>query len=49
MAHQKRGAKQRLDGVLVERGLAPSREQAGRIILAGLVTVDGVMVDKRAK
>ena len=49
MTHQKRGAKQRLDGVLVERGLAPSREQAGRIILAGLVTVDGVMVDKRAK
>ena len=49
MTHQKRGARQRLDGVLVERGLAPSREQAGRIILAGLVTVDGVTVDKRAK
>ena len=49
MMHQKRGAKRRLDGVLVERGLAPSREQAGRIVLAGLVTVNGVAVDKCAK
>ena len=41
--------KQRLDHVLVFRGLAANREQAHRYILAGLVKVDGVVVDKRAK
>lgn len=41
--------KQRLDHVLVSRGLAASREQAHRCILAGLVRVDGVVIDKRAK
>ena len=49
MTHQKHGAKRRLDGALVERGLVRSREQAVRIILAGQVTVDGVTVDKCAK
>lgn len=49
MTHQKKIPKQRLDGVLVDRGLVPSREQAGRVILAGLVTVNGLKVDKRAK
>ncbi len=49
MTHQKKISKQRLDGVLVDRGLVPSREQAGRVILAGLVTVNGMRVDKRAK
>ena len=39
----------RLDQTLVVRGLAKSREQAGRLILAGAVTVDGVPVDKLAK
>jgi 23S rRNA (cytidine1920-2'-O)/16S rRNA (cytidine1409-2'-O)-methyltransferase len=34
-------AKQRLDVLLVERGLANSREQARRLILAGKVTVGG--------
>ena len=40
--------KQRLDEVLVGRQLAGSREQAQRMILAGLVTVDGTRVEKRA-
>ena len=40
--------KQRLDEVLVKRQLAGSREQAQRMILAGLVTVDGTRVEKRA-
>lgn len=34
-------AKQRLDILLAERGLFPSREKARRGILAGMVTVDG--------
>lgn len=39
-------AKQRLDLLLVERGLADSREQARRLIMAGAVTVDGQVQDK---
>jgi len=39
-------AKQRLDAVVVERGLAPSRERARALILAGQVTVDGQVVSK---
>ena len=39
-------AKQRLDVVLVDRGLAPSRERARALILAGQVTVDGQVVSK---
>lgn len=39
-------AKSRLDVVLVERGLVPSRERARAVILAGLVTVDGQPVAK---
>ncbi len=38
--------KRRLDLVLVERGLAPSRAKAQALILAGQVRVDGVLVDK---
>ncbi len=41
--------KDRLDHLLVTRGLVQSRETAVRIILAGAVTVNGVMVDKPAK
>ena len=41
--------RQRLDSVLVSRGLATNREQAHRFILSGSVKVDGVLVDKRAK
>lgn len=39
----------RLDRALVLRGFAESREQAGRLILAGAVSVNGVPVDKQAK
>jgi len=39
-------AKQRLDLILVERGLADSREKAQRLILAGVVRVDGNVADK---
>ncbi len=36
----------RLDSLLAERGLFPSREQARRAVMAGLVEVDGRRVDK---
>ena len=39
-------ARLRLDQLLVQRGLAPSREKARGMILAGEVQVDGHMVDK---
>ena len=39
-------SKQRLDIILVNKGLALSREKAKRIILSGVVRVDGQMVDK---
>jgi len=39
-------AKERLDVLLVDRGLAASREKAKAMIMAGLVSVDGERVDK---
>ncbi|MCL4467243.1 MAG: TlyA family RNA methyltransferase [Chloroflexi bacterium] len=39
-------AKKRLDSLLVERGLAESREKAQALIMAGEVTVGGKVVDK---
>jgi 23S rRNA (cytidine1920-2'-O)/16S rRNA (cytidine1409-2'-O)-methyltransferase len=36
----------RLDQLLVERGLFPSRERARRAVMAGVVEVDGQRVDK---
>jgi len=39
-------AKQRLDVLLVERNLVPSRERAKTTIMAGLVLVDGQKIDK---
>ena len=39
-------AKSRLDVLLVDRGLVPSRERARAVILAGLVRVDGQVVSK---
>ena len=39
-------SKERLDVMLVERGLAPSRERARALILAGQVTVGGRVVSK---
>ncbi|HJU03696.1 MAG TPA: TlyA family RNA methyltransferase [Nitrospiraceae bacterium] len=44
-----KSSRDRLDRTLVSRGLVESREQAGRLILAGVVSVDGVPVDKQAK
>lgn len=41
-------AKLRLDQALVERGLAPSRSRAHERISSGLVSVDGVVVQKPA-
>ncbi|MGE5653272.1 MAG: SAM-dependent methyltransferase, partial [Bacillota bacterium] len=38
--------KQRIDLLLVERGLFPSREKARAALMAGLVFVDGQRVDK---
>jgi len=39
-------AKERLDVTLVARGLAPSREKAARLIMAGNVEVNGQRADK---
>src|SRR5260221_12855160 len=39
-------AKERLDVLLVERGLTDSREQARRLVMAGEVTANGQLVDK---
>src|SRR5213594_4822812 len=36
----------RLDVILVDRGLAPSRERARALILAGQVSVDGQVISK---
>jgi 23S rRNA (cytidine1920-2'-O)/16S rRNA (cytidine1409-2'-O)-methyltransferase len=41
-----RRAKTRLDAALAARGLAPTREKAARLILAGGVLVDGRRADK---
>ena len=46
-ARQKGGAgRVRLDVLLFDKGLVPSRERARAVILAGQVTVDGVVVSK---
>jgi 23S rRNA (cytidine1920-2'-O)/16S rRNA (cytidine1409-2'-O)-methyltransferase len=42
-------ARERLDRLLVTRGLVESRELASRLILAGAVKVDGAPVNKQAK
>ncbi len=41
-----REARERLDRLLVERGMAPTRERAQRLILSGAVRVRGRVVDK---
>jgi len=38
--------RRRLDVLLVERGLAPSRERAQSLVMAGVVSVDGAVADK---
>ncbi len=40
------GLKKRLDHVLMERGLVNSREKGRALIMAGLVEVDGIRVEK---
>ena len=49
MASPPRIPKERLDRVLMFQGLVQSREAAVRMVLAGGVSVDGVMADKPAK
>lgn len=44
-----RGTKDRCDQVLVARGLVQSRDTAARMILAGKVKRDGVVVDKPSR
>lgn len=44
-----KSARERLDSLLVSRGLTQSREQAARLILAGSVLVDGKQVDKAGR
>lgn len=41
--------KKRLDQLVVERGLAPSRDSAKRLILAGQIQVDGQVRDKSGR
>ena len=48
MTQKGSSVRDRLDRVLVARGLASSREQASRMILAGTVRVNGVLTDKQA-
>jgi 23S rRNA (cytidine1920-2'-O)/16S rRNA (cytidine1409-2'-O)-methyltransferase len=48
-ARPARATRTRLDQLLVERGLAPSRARAQSLILAGVVRADGVVVDKAGK
>ncbi len=48
-SHAQKAAKERLDKLLVERGLAESRERAQALILSGNVFVEGERVDKAGK
>ena len=41
-----KAGKERLDVLLVERGLAPSRQRAQAMLLAGQIRVDGIPMDK---
>ncbi len=43
------GKRIRLDQLLVERGLAESRSRAQALVLAGVVRVDGAVVDKAGR
>jgi 23S rRNA (cytidine1920-2'-O)/16S rRNA (cytidine1409-2'-O)-methyltransferase len=45
-ASSTKAAKQRLDLLLVERGIAPSRQRAQALLLAGQVRVNGLPMDK---
>ena len=43
------GSKKRIDVVLVERGLAESRNQAQRLVMAGLIRVNGERIHKSSQ
>src|ERR1700683_4594440 len=45
-AKRKKPGKARIDVLIVERGLAPSRERAQALLLAGQVRVNGAKMDK---
>ena len=45
----RKSTKQRLDALLVSQSLVPSREHASRLILAGRVEVNGMVIDKPGK
>ena len=45
----RKSTKQRIDSLLVSQALVPSREQASRLILAGRVKIDGMVMDKPGK
>jgi len=47
--HTSQKRKQRLDQLVFEHKLAPTREQARRLILAGKIFVDGQRIDKPGK
>ena len=40
------GRKERLDKLLVEKGIAPTREKARALIMAGKVVIEGKVIDK---
>jgi 23S rRNA (cytidine1920-2'-O)/16S rRNA (cytidine1409-2'-O)-methyltransferase len=46
MSIERRAGKRRIDQLLVDRGLAESREKAKALLLAGAVRVNGQLVDK---
>ncbi|MCW5784396.1 MAG: TlyA family RNA methyltransferase [Nitrospirales bacterium] len=48
-APSRRPSKERLDSLVLTQELVASREQARRLILAGRVKVDGVLIDKPGK
>ena len=48
-APSRKSSKERLDSLVVTHALVSSREQACRLILAGRVRVDGVLIDKPGK
>ncbi len=45
-AHERKAGKRRIDQLLVDRGLAESRERAQALIIAGYVRANGQKVDK---
>jgi 23S rRNA (cytidine1920-2'-O)/16S rRNA (cytidine1409-2'-O)-methyltransferase len=48
-APPRKSSKERLDSLVVTHALVSSREQACRLILAGRVKVDGILIDKPGK